>query len=381
MVQVLLRARLGMVERHLGTDRINAVHRLLGGYLIVLVLAHATLLTTGYARSVHTSVPEQIGALLTGFPYVAWAVVAAALLVGVGMSSAPAVRHRIRHEVWHATHLLVYVALVLAFFHQVTVGEHFVHHPALRWGWTAAWLAVAVTMVGSRWLRPVWLALRHRLRITAIRAETPRTVSIEVGGRRLDRLPAVAGQYFRWRFLDRRRWYVAKPYSLSAEPDGRRLRITATVDGRYSSLLPELRIGTRVIAEGPCGGLGGSGDWDGPVLLIAGGIGITPLRALLASCPGAPILLVYRARSAGEIAFRTELDEIADRRGARVQYLVGSRDEPGNRLSAARLAELCPWVRHAHIYVCGSAAFVRDVRTALAALGARRIRSESFELA
>ena len=382
LLQVLLRARLGVIERTLGTDAINAAHRLLGGYLLALVLAHATLITAGYADRLHMTILGQLRALLTAYPYVMWAVIAAGLLVGVGATSAPSVRRRLRYEIWHSLHLVVYVALALAFFHQVTVGEHLVHTVPLRIAWTALWGTVAAVILCSRWLRPVQLLARHRLTVAAIRRETPATVSIELTGRRLDRFPAEPGQYLRWRFLTRRNWYVAHPYSLSAEPDGRRLRITATVAGRHSSLLPELPVGTRVVAEGPCGGLLAKPGWNGPVLLIAGGIGITPLRALFATCPGAPVTLIYRGHAAADMPFRAELDEIADHRDARVHYVIGSRHEPANQLAPEQIARICPDVRRAHVYVCGSAGFVHNVRTSLSELGIRTgdILSESFQL-
>jgi predicted ferric reductase len=382
LLQVLLRARLGLIERTLGTDGINAAHRLLGGYLLTLVLAHATLITAGYADRAHTTILGQLRELLTAYPYVMWAMIATGLLVGVAATSVPIVRRRLRYEIWHGLHLAVYAALALAFFHQVTLGEHLVHTAPLRFAWTAVWGFVAAVILCSRWLRPVQLFARHRLTVAAIRRETPATISIELTGRRLDQFPAEPGQYFRWRFLTRRSWYVAHPYSLSAEPDGRRLRITAAVAGRHSCLLPELLVGTKVVAEGPCGGLLEKTGWNGPVLLIAGGIGITPLRALFATCPGTRVTLVHRGHAAADMPFHGELDAIAARRDASVHYLVGSRHDPANALAPEQIARICPDVKRAHVYICGSAAFVRHVRWSLSQLGIRNrdIASESFQL-
>jgi ferredoxin-NADP reductase len=285
-----------------------------------------------------------------------------------------------RYEVWHATHLLVYVALTLAFFHQTANGEELRHTPWARYAWTTLWVAVAAVIVWSRWLRPVVLAARHRLAVAAVHPETADTVSVEITGRRLERFPGEAGQYFRWRLLTAGRWLEAHPYSLSAEPDGRRLRLTAT--GPFGRGLRDLAPGTRIVAEGPCGGLVAPDRWTGPIVLIGGGYGATPLRALFAICYGGALTFIYRGHCLDRMPLRAELDAIAERRGAQVHYLVGSRDEPGNQLTAARLESICPEVRLALTYVCGSGSFVRHVRAALVELGVpdRRIRAESFEL-
>jgi predicted ferric reductase len=106
-------------------------------------------------------------------------------------------------------------------------------------------------------------------------------VSIRIAGRRLDRLGARAGQFFLWRFLTRDRWWAAHPFSLSATPDGRSLRITVKALGDFSGRLGSLQPGTRVAAEGPFGVFTAGVLRRERTLLIAGGIGITPIRALL----------------------------------------------------------------------------------------------------
>ena len=82
--------------------------------------------------------------------------------------------------------------------------------------------------------------------------EGPGVVSVRISGRKLERLGAVPGQFFVWRFLDRRRWWSAHPFSLSAAPDGQSLRITVKALGDHTSNLGSRR-GTRVVAEGPFG--------------------------------------------------------------------------------------------------------------------------------
>ena len=155
LVQVLLRARLPALRQSMGMRRINAWHRLLGGYLIVLVVSHAALITAGYAAQTHSSVLHQFGALFTDYPWVWASIVGAGLLVVVGATSARVVRSRLRYRVWRALHIGTYAALTLAFFHQTVLGEHFLHNDVLRWVWTALFVGIGAFVLGSRWWRPL----------------------------------------------------------------------------------------------------------------------------------------------------------------------------------------------------------------------------------
>ena len=154
-------------------------------------------------------------------------------------------------------------------------------------------------MLWFRVWRPVVLALRHRLRVHEVVRETDGVVSIYVKGRRLELLGAEAGQCFRWRFLTRRIWWQAHPFSLSAAPTSQMLRLTVKAVGDHTHALQRLLPGVHVIAEGPYGALTGVQRTRRRVLLVGGGIGITPLRALLEALPGGPgdITLVFRGSS------------------------------------------------------------------------------------
>ena len=126
------------------------------------------------------------------------------------------------------------------------------------------------------------------MRVAGVTRENADTVSVYVSGASIARLRATSGQFFRWRFLNRDLWWAANPYSLSAAPTAGLLRITVKMTGEHSRALLNLTPGTRVFAEGPYGGLTQDRRRRRKVLLIAGGVGITPLRALFESMPGSP---------------------------------------------------------------------------------------------
>jgi predicted ferric reductase len=376
--ELLLLARLPVLERAAGFERLIVWHRWNGRLCVTLLVAHATLLVVAYARADERSLPAQVVRLVDEFPGVITALAGLVLLLGVVVTSALAVRRRMRYEAWYFLHLYAYLAVALAFSHQLATGTAFVGRPLARAYWTALYIGTLAAIVGFRVVLPVARSLRHRLRVERVVAEGPGVVSIDVGGVRLERLGARAGQFFTWRFLERGRWWEAHPFSLSAAPDGRRLRITVKGVGDYTGRLGTLRPGTRVVVEGPFGAFTAAARRHPGVAMIAGGVGITPIRALLEDMPG-DVTVVYRALRPEDQVLRAELDELARRRGAELHYVVGD-DRAGEVLSPDHLLRLVPDIAARDVYVCGTPAMTDAARASLARAGVprRQIVTERF---
>jgi ferredoxin-NADP reductase len=222
------------------------------------------------------------------------------------------------------------------------------------------------------------------MRVAAVYPEAPGVVSVVLTGRHLGELGAQPGQFLRLRFLTRGMWWSSNPYSLSAAPRGNQLRITGKALGDHSAALGRLRPGTKVFAEGPYGAMTAARRTRRKVLLIAGGIGITPLRALFESLPGGPgdIRLIYRASRNADIVFREEIAAIAEDRGAEVDFVLGSRAKlRHDPLSARALLANVPGLRDHDVYVCGPDGMARSVVAALrqARVPRRQIHREAFE--
>jgi predicted ferric reductase len=384
VVLVALMARIPALERGVGTDRLARWHAMGGRYMVSLVVAHALLIIWGYAVTAHTDVVHQTTTLLVSYPDVLMASVAGLLFVGVGIVSARAARRRMRYETWYYLHLYTYLAIALAFSHQFATGADFMTSLPARALWAALYITVGALLVWYRCVMPVRGALRYRMRVEGVYREAPGVVSVWVQGRHLDELRAEAGQFFRWRFLTRDLWWASNPYSLSAPPRPDMLRITVKTFGEHSGALPRLRPGSRVFAEGPYGAFTEGRRRQRKVLLLAGGVGITPVRALFETLPAAPgdLTLVYRATDWSDVVFQEELGRIAAARGAALHYLVGSRrDLGGDPLSPAVLTRILPDLSTHDVYVCGPEGMVRAAKAALRQAGVprRRVHDESFE--
>ncbi len=379
LLQLLLMSRLRWLDRAMGFDDLTAWHRDGGALTVILLLAHTVFITLGYEATAHDGFLGQSWELIREYPDVLMAYVALALFVGVGFTSIRAIRRRMAYETWYYLHFYVYLGLGLGFAHQFADGQEFMSSLPARVFWSALHLSVIAALLYGRLLAPLAFNRRHRLRIAQVVPEGPGVVSLYVTGRRLPELRAQAGQFFRWRFLTRDGWWQAHPFSLSAAPRPDSMRITVKALGDHSRSLRRLRRGVRVLAEGPYGGFTADRRVRDHVLLIAGGIGIAPIRALLDALPPGRAVLIYRARSERDLVLRQEIDAIAAHSGARVVYLAGA---PRSALEPAGLAHLVPDVAHRDVFVCGPPGMVQAVMGSLKRLRVprRQIHVDPFEM-
>ena len=380
LLVIVLVARVPALERSVGLDRMVTYHRRLGPAVIVLIAAHVVLVTVGYAMSESVSILAESTTFLTTYAWVLPAAAGFGLMVMAGVTSWRVARRRMRYETWWVTHLYLYLAIALAYMHQVLHGQQFVTHAWARWIWLGLYLVTLGALIAFRVGLPVLRSLRHDLRVHAVVRESKDTVSVWVKGRDLAAYDVRGGQFFGWRFLTPQMWWQSHPYSLSAGADPSYLRITVKDLGDHSRALARLRPGTRVVAEGPYGVFTADARHGERVVLLAGGVGVTPIRAVLDDLPSSVRTdVLFRAPKMSALILRAELDQIAATRpNVRVRYLVGNRrDYP---IDARTLLQLVPDVQTADLYVCGPEDFIAAVREAAHVLGipGHRVHHEAF---
>jgi len=378
LMQLLLMSRIGWLERHIGFDRLAVWHRWTGFAAVVLLCGHAVFITLGYAAGGRLQITTQLGDFVEHYPDVLMSIVGLALFIAIAVTSVRAARRRLSREAWYTLHLYAYLAVALSFAHQLAVGTDFSTDSVARTWWVALYVAVFGAILAWRVGRPILFNVRHRLRVIEVRREADGVVSVYIGGRGLNLITAQAGQFFLWRFLTGTGWAKAHPFSLSAAPNSRFLRITVKDVGDDTHRIQRLHPGVPVFAEGPYGTFTCERRVRRRVAMIAGGIGITPLRALLETLPGRPgdITLLYRAANDGDVAFRKELGELAQRRGIEVHTLVGREigDDSTDQLGIPALRTLVPDIVERDVFVCGPPAMLNAVRRRLSALGVPRAR-------
>ncbi len=380
LIMVLLVSRIPVIERVAGQDGLVRLHRTLAPWPISLLAAHALFLTVGYAQAARTGLWHQAGTLVN-YPNVLIATVALGIMCLIGVISLRAIRRRLPRDTWWLIHLWMYLALALAVPHELVLGPSFVGHPLTRAVWAVLWAATAGLVLGYRIGLPVLRTARHQVRVAEVRTEGPGVVSVILTGRQLNRLPVSGGQFLFWRFLTPGRWWQAHPFSLSALPQPPYIRLTVKAVGGYTRALASLRPGTRVAIEGPYGAFTRYQQRRPGALLIAAGIGVTALRALLEDLPrgSAPVVLL-RASRPEDLVLNAEIRELVRQRRGTIHELTGSREQAG--IDAVSLPRLVRDLNQRDVYVCGPEGFVASIVTLARNLGVPddAIHHEAFAL-
>jgi predicted ferric reductase len=379
--QLLLVARIPWLERRVGMDRLTAWHRWVGFGVFWMVLLHPTLMVLGYSRLFDQPFLRQI-ADLAGVTASLLGMIAASIILVVVAFSVRFARRRLGYETWHTIHMLMYAAVTFAIIHQLYEGTSFRTSALAEAYWWLLWGLTIAALIGGRLVTPLVRNARHKLRVAAVVPESDNVVSVYVEGRDLAALEAKPGQFFIWRFLAPGMWWQANPFSLSAAPDGRHLRLTAKGVGRTSRALRHLKVGTRVYAEGPYGAFTSLHRSRPATLLVAGGVGVTPIRALLEELSG-PITVLYRVRDHADAVLLRELDELARARGATLHVLAGRTSPTNQPFDPRNLVALVPDLRERDVFVCGPPPMTDAVLGALRTAGVPRaqVHAERFSLA
>ena len=380
IVQLTLIARLPWLDRRIGMDRLTSWHRWLGLTLFWVVLLHASFVVLGFARLDQVS-PLRTFVSLAGQPATLLGMTAAAILISAVAISTRYVRRRLQYETWHALHLGLYVTVTLGLIHQSLEPHAFSVSPLATIYWWTIWALVLTALVVGRIVMPFWRNAYHQFHVAKVVPESDNVVSVYVTGKHLERLPTHAGQFFIWHFPDFRHWWRSNPFSLSAAPDGQMLRLTAKAVGPGSAALRDLPVGTRVFAEGPYGAFTLMQRTKPAILLIAGGIGVTPIRSLLEDVDG-QVTVLYRVRTEADAVLLPEIQTLASARGAQVHVLTGRTGSGSPPFEPGNLVALVPDIAERDIYVCGPPAMMNAVLRSLRQLKipSRQVHAERFSL-
>lgn len=366
LVQLVLVGRIQLLEQAFGHDKLLKPHRWVGYSIGPVLLSHPFFLAVGYAGSLDGAWKMFTG-FLSASDDIVKALIGLILFVVIVAFSLPPVRRRLRYETWYGVHLLIYAAIALVFTHQINGTD-------LRSTFAGSyWLVLNFGVFGLfllyRFLRPLFLFWRHRFTVEKVVPESGSVNSVYIRGRSMEKFKYQAGQFCNIYFAQRGFWW-SHPFSLSKAYDGQSIRFSIKNSGDFTSRIKEIKPGTKVIIDGPLGTFTERSSARDKYLLIAGGIGITPIRSLAESLSrgGKDVQLLYSARTAEDLVLRSELDSFKIKR----YYILSDEERPGlahGMLTGEKIAGLVPDWSEREVYICGPGPMMRALSVQLQSLG------------
>jgi predicted ferric reductase len=385
LMQFVMRGRAIWVEEVFGLNNLYTAHRLNGYLVIILIYLHMTLMIISYSMIGKTDFISQIVDLFLHYDDVWQAMIAVILFTVIVGISIYIVRKRLKYETWYYVHLLTYLAVLLAWGHQLKLGSDFANQLFVYY-WYALYIFVFGNVLIFRFLRQGFLFWKYRFWVENVVKEADGATSIYIGGENINRFSIEPGQFMMLRFLDKKRWWEAHPFSLSFVPKDNLLRVTVKDVGDFTHEVNGLKRGTPILLDGPLGTFIQKKAKKDKYLFIAGGVGITPIRSLVEEiAPMKKDMVLLYSNKTQEIIFKEELDKLSEQYTFPLHYIVTQdlnfKGETG-RLDGEKIKKLCPDFLQRDIYLCGPAPMMEAIIHDLKQMGVphSQMHYEKFSL-
>lgn len=387
LVQFFLMARVRWLESVVGLDKLAIFHKLNGKISLSLLFIHPFFITFGYALGSDVSITHQFSDFLTKYDDLLPAFIAFLLFMLIGVTSVYFVRNRVKYEYWYYIHLLTYAAILLSWGHQLELGTDFLLNDAFTIYWYLLYGFVLVNVVLFRFIVPTVNFFRFQFVVDSVVKENDSVTSIYITGKNLHGFKVKAGQFAIFHFLAKGFWTEAHPFSISAVPQNNKFRISVKALGDFTRNVGNIPIGTKVFVDGPYGVFTDSPAVKTKVALIAGGIGITPMRPLidLMAAHNKDAVLIHANKFAKDAVFKDEIEQLAQSGKVKAHYVFSDEyveNHPKGMLNIELLKQLIPDIEDRTVFLCGPPAMMKSVRSMLTALGIRNadVRFEVFAL-
>lgn len=396
LAEFFLSGRFRTLSAHMGMDRIMRFHQIMAYVIIGFLLAHPYL----YSLPMGTPAVEAAQRprdwlhlpLLPGLSgLLAWLLLGILVFAAAARDALP-----VRYETWRLSHGLGAVVIaLLGLHHSLDAGRY------SQDSWLAAfWVLAVAAALGSLIHVHLVIPLRQRrwpMRISRVARLADRTWNVELepdagAGHSGKPFRFRAGQ-FAWLKLHHPLFRITEhPFSISTAPgDWPRLGFTIKEAGDFTAAVSSLAVGTRAYIDGPYGHFTLDPDETRPLVLLAGGVGMAPMIALLRELrtqrSSRPLVLIQGNRAAEQRLFTDELRAMQAELKLDVHDVLAEPPDdwtgPRGILDRRLLEQLLPPERFqdAVFYVCGPPAMIDSVEEILrSGLGvpSARIRSERF---
>lgn len=321
LTQLMLIGRISFIESNFGHDKLARIHHKVGRFVLIFILLHFLLIIWGYSLASENSVINQFLDFVTRSVTLRNAFIALTLFIIIVVSSLAIVRLKLKYETWYFVHLIVYLAILLGFAHQLEWGGDFTNKIFVTYWWALYIIVISLFLI-FRFGRVLYYFVRYDFKVVKVVQESPEVHSIYIGGKNIEKFPVKPGQFMIFRLWDKKRFWQAHPFSSSWVVKDSLIRITVKNSGDYTSEIHLVKPGTKVWVDGPLGIFTAkvlkknkqSLPLRDKILFVAGGIGITPIRSLIEQMStDYDCVLLYSNKTEQDIVFRQELDQFKSR--------------------------------------------------------------------
>lgn len=383
LTQFMLMGRIVWIERAFGLDRLASYHRFNGYMAIILIVIHPIFITLHHMVEEKANFVDAYLSVFSEHPYTLLALVAEILFVTVVVSSIYIARKHLKFETWYYVHLMVYLAIILASFHQFVNGGSLVSSPIAAAYWLGLYIFVALNLLIWRFGLVVYNFWRFGFTVSRVVHETPTVTSVYIRARDVWRLKVKPGQFIMVRIFTKKAWWQEHPFTVSWIPHTDELRISVRNVGDYTRDIQLLKPGARVAVSGPFGRFTSDVAVTNKRLFIAGGIGITPLRSLSeqATMGGIDAVLLYANKDSNDVPLKEEIDTL----GIKTIYVYSDQKVKGaeyGRIDGDFIKKMTPDFKQRDIYLCGPPPMMAALIEQLHELGVskERLHYEVFTL-
>ncbi len=381
VVQQVLSARIPLIEKNIGHDKLMRFHHRNANFIFLLVLAHPVLLFFRLLSSGRITISFLVKNLGVG----QWLGISAILLIILIIVTAVfSKKLGLRYDQWRKVHLVAYVVLILGFLHSQMLGSDILTRQHLYYWWWFLFLIAAFAIIYRYIVRPY----RFRNSIYEVAKVEPNTHDVTnvylkpLNGKKLDFKP---GQFAFITVYSNAVSREEHPFTISASPTEDHLMFSIKSSGDFTSSIHALKEGDKIKVEGPYG-VFSIDDHSGRFVFIAGGIGITPFRSMLRFVAdqhvkmggvAQEITLIYANKTQEDIAFRGEIAAIKkSSKWLKVVYVVGGF------VTEELVSTEVPNIKESRFFVCGPPPMIAAVVGILNKLGVSpsQIYTEKFSL-
>jgi predicted ferric reductase len=371
LIHMLLVARVPWIDKFYGHDGATVTHKKLGKPVLYFIVVHFLASLLEYTITSGKDVLTTLIWFITDVENMLLATIALSLMITVVVTSLNFARRAMSYEAWFFVHLLSYASVAAAIPHTITSGSDIAGKPVQTIIWVSLYLFVFLNILWFRIWIPIRKSFRKRLVLAQAVRESSDTMSLYLTGKHLEKIEAVAGQFYFLRVMTPKQWWRPHPFSMSASPNGEYLRFTIGDRGDDTNMMHKVKVGTPIAIEGPYGLFTEERRTREKVVLIASGIGIPPIRSLAESMAAraGDITVIYRVRDAHDASLLVEMQELCKRRGFTLHVVEGPRgpknswlnDDGSNTPDVARLVLMAPYVSEADVYICGPKVWTESV--------------------